>query len=268
MSIYTDNWIEEHKDELIGALCGAVRYRTVEGAPEEGAPFGAAVRECLDYTLEKASSLGLSARSLENYCGVIDAGEGDEMLGILCHLDVVPEGTGWEHDPFGAEIADGKIFGRGTLDDKGPAFAAIYALKAVIASGKTFRRRVRIILGCNEETKMGCIKYYKQHETIPDLSFSPDGEYPLTNSEKSILQCRYKASFRSDIKMDVGAAPNVVPGEASCVLSSYFQDKEISAEGKLSHASMPWEGENALQKLLLKLRFEDLHGMDRVAVDA
>ena len=267
LSIYTDNWIEDHKDELIEALRGAVRFRTVEGVPEEGAPFGAEVKKCLDYTLDKASSLGLSARSLDNYCGMIDAGEGEEMLGILAHLDVVPDGTGWEHDPYGAEIADGKIYGRGTLDDKGPAFASIYALKAVIASGKSFRRRVRIILGCNEETNMGCINYYKAHEIIPDLSFSPDGEYPLTNSEKSILHCTYKAEFRSNIKMDVGDAANVVPGHASCVLSSYLNEEEISADGRIAHASLPWEGENALQKLFLKLRSKDLRGMDRVAID-
>ncbi len=267
MSIYTDNWIEDHKDELIEALRGAVRFRTVEGAAEEGAPFGAEVRKCLDYTLDTASSLGLSARSLDNYCGIVDAGEGEEMLGILAHLDVVPEGTGWDHDPYGADLADGRIYGRGTLDDKGPAYASIFALKAVIASGKNFKRRVRIILGCNEETNMGCINYYKSHEPIPDLSFSPDGEYPLTNSEKSILHCTYKADFKSYIKMDVGEAANVVPGYACCVLSSYFQDREISAEGKIAHASLPWEGENALQKLFLKLRSEDLRGMDRVAVD-
>ena len=267
MSIYTDNWIEEHKDELIEALRGAVRFRTVEGEAEEGAPFGSEVGKCLDHTLGTASSLGLSARSLDGYCGIVEAGEGDETLGILVHLDVVPEGTGWDHDPYGAETVDGKIFGRGTLDDKGPAFASLFALKAVIASGKTFMRRVRIILGCNEETGMGCIDYYKKHEPVPQLSFSPDGEYPLTNSEKSILHCTYKASFRSKLRMDVGEAANVVPGEAFCVLSSYFQEKEISAEGKIAHASLPWEGENALQKLFLKLKSEDLRGMDRVAVD-
>ena len=267
MSIYTDNWIEEHKDELVRTVQDLVRYRTVEAPAEGNAPFGKVVDDCLNCAVAKANELGLKAESLDGYCGIVDAGEGDEMLGILCHLDVVPEGTGWDHDPYGAEIVDGKIYGRGTLDDKGPAAASLFALKAVANSGLDFKRRVRLILGCNEETNMGCIKYYKEHERIPDLSFSPDGEYPITNSEKSILHCTYKASFASHIEMSVGEAANVVPGEASCTLEGFFETRTISAQGKIAHASLPWEGENALQKLLLKLRGEDLKGMDRVAVD-
>ena len=267
MSIYTDNWIEEHKDEMIETLREALKFRTLEGQPEDGAPFGRPVKDCLDMVLAKASQLGLKTKDLDGYCGTVDAGEGQEMLGILAHLDVVPEGTGWEYDPYGAEIHDGRIYGRGSLDDKGPAVASIFALKAVLSSGMKFKRNVRIILGCNEETDMGCIHHYKQVERIPDLSFSPDGEYPLTNSEKSILQCTYKASFRSGINMSVGEAANVVPGEASCTFENGWQRKELSVKGRIAHASLPWEGENALQKLFLALKGEELYGMDRVAVD-
>ncbi|MBO4862508.1 MAG: Sapep family Mn(2+)-dependent dipeptidase [Firmicutes bacterium] len=268
MSIYTDNWIDQRKDQIVETLRSIVRFRTVEGPAEDGAPFGPEVKACLQETLSAASGLGLEVRDLDGYCGTVDAGSGDEMLGILAHLDVVPEGTGWHHDPYGAELEDGKIWGRGTLDDKGPAVASIFALAAAAASGMEFKRKVRIILGCNEETNMGCIRYYLAHERTPELSFSPDGEYPLTNSEKSILHCTYKAKFNSRISMNVGEAPNVVPGEASCVLEGYFGSKEISAVGKIAHASLPWEGRNALQELLLRLKAEDLMGMDRVAVDA
>ena len=267
MSAFTDKWIEDHKEELIEDLRGALRFRTLEGEAAPGAPFGQPVKDCLDYTLGKAAALGLKTRDLDGYCGIIDAGEGDEMLGILAHLDVVPEGTGWDHDPYGAEIADGRIYGRGSLDDKGPAYASIYALKAVLASGIPFRRSVRIILGCNEETNMGCISHYKEVERIPDLSFSPDGEFPITNSEKSILHCTYKAEFDSQIEMSVGEAANVVPGEASCTITDGGLQVAIKQVGKIAHASLPWEGENALQKLFLELKDEYLEGMDRIAVD-
>ena len=267
MSIYTDNWIEEHKEEMIAALQKALRFRTLEAAAEEGAPFGRPVKECLEAVLGTAGDLGLETADLDGYCGIIDAGKGEEMLGILAHLDVVPEGTGWDHDPYGAEIVDRRIYGRGSLDDKGPAIASIYALSAVVASGLDFKRKVRIILGCNEETNMGCINHYKSVERIPDLSFSPDGEYPLTNSEKSILHCTYKAAFNSSINMSVGEAPNVVPGEASCTYESGWQKKELKVTGKIAHASMPWEGENALQKLFMALKDEDLYGKDRVVID-
>ena len=267
MSAFTDKWIEDHKEELIEDLRGALRFRTLEGEAAPGAPFGQPVKDCLEYTLGKAAALGLKTRDLDGYCGIIDAGEGDEMLGILAHLDVVPEGTGWDHDPYGAEIADGRIYGRGSLDDKGPAYASIYALKAVLASGVPFKRSVRIILGCNEETNMGCISHYKEVERIPDLSFSPDGEFPITNSEKSILHCTYKADFDSQIEMSVGEAANVVPGEASCTITDGGLQVAIKQVGKIAHASLPWEGENALQKLFLELKDEYLEGMDRIAVD-
>ena len=267
MSIYTDNWIDERKDQIVESLRSIVRFRTPEAEAQEGAPFGPEVKACLEKTLAIASELGLDANDMDGYCGTVDAGEGDEMLGILAHLDVVPEGTGWHHDPYGAEVVDGKIYGRGTLDDKGPAIASIFALAAVKASGLEFKRKVRIILGCNEETGMGCIKHYLANGRIPELSFSPDGEYPLTNSEKSILHCTYKAKFNSHINMNVGEAPNVVPGQASCTLEGFGGIKTIEAEGKIAHASLPWEGKNALQALLLKLKEEDLRGMDRVCVD-
>ncbi|MBR3301116.1 MAG: Sapep family Mn(2+)-dependent dipeptidase, partial [Firmicutes bacterium] len=202
MSIYTDNWIDERKDQIVESLRSIVRFRTPEAEAQEGAPFGPEVKACLEKTLGIASDLGLDAKDMCGYCGTVDAGEGDEMLGILAHLDVVPEGTGWHHDPYGAEIVDGKIYGRGTLDDKGPAIASIFALAAVKASGLGFKRKVRIILGCNEGTGMGCIKHYLANGRIPELSFSPDGEYPLTNSEKSILHCTYKAKFNSHINMN------------------------------------------------------------------
>ena len=269
MSNFTDKWIEDHKEELISALQGALKYRTVQGEPAAEAPFGKEVKECLRYTLNEAGRLGLKTRDLDGFCGLIDAdaGSGTELLGILAHLDVVPEGTGWDHDPYGAEIADGKLYGRGSIDDKGPAFASIFALKAVLESGLALKRSVRIILGCNEETNMGCINHYKLIERIPDLSFSPDGEYPITNSEKSILHCTYKAEFDSQLEMNVGEAANVVPGEASCVINDEGLQIALKQIGKTAHASLPHEGENALQKLFLVLKGEELEGMDKIAID-
>ena len=267
MSIYTDNWLDEHKEEMIQTLQTVVRYKTLQSEALPGAPFGKDVKDCLDFTLSKAAEFGFDTKDLDGYCGIVETGAGDEMLGILAHLDVVPEGTGWDHDPYGAEIADGKIFGRGTIDDKGPAIATLYALKAVASSGMDFFRKVRLILGCNEETSMDCVKYYKEVERIPDLSFSPDGEFPVTNSEKTILHCTYKASFSSKVRMNVGEAPNVVPGYAEAEIDVLGQKKTICASGRIAHASLPWEGENALQKLFLALRNENISGKDRVVID-
>ena len=211
--------IEKNKQQLIESLQESIRIPSVEGAPEPGAPFGREVRRALDHALAKAEELGFKTSNMEGYVGCVDYGEGEEMLGILCHLDVVPEGTGWDDPPYGAVIKDDIMYGRGTLDDKGPAFAAIYALAAIKEAGIPLRRRVRIILGTNEETGWGCMNYYKQHCEAPTLAFTPDGEYPVVNSEKGILHTTFEKRFPSKLRIKAGTRPNVVPGRTEIIVS-------------------------------------------------
>ncbi|MCQ2552556.1 MAG: M20/M25/M40 family metallo-hydrolase, partial [Clostridia bacterium] len=126
----TDIWIDNHKDEIVKNLQELIKIKGVEdfSTSKENAPFGEGVRKTLDKALDIAGGLSLNTKDLNGYCGLIDAGSGDDMLGILCHLDVVPEGTGWDYGPYEAQIVDGQIFGGGTIDDKGPALAEIYDL--------------------------------------------------------------------------------------------------------------------------------------------
>ena len=147
MNKTVDAIIERDREKLIASLQESIRIPSTEGAAEEGAPFGKPVAEALEHALKTAGALGLSTQNMEGYAGCIELGEGEEMLGVICHLDVVPEGTGWHHPPYGAVIEDGIMYGRGTLDDKGPAFASIYALAAIKEAGIPLKRRIRIILG-------------------------------------------------------------------------------------------------------------------------
>jgi succinyl-diaminopimelate desuccinylase len=211
------------------------------------------------------------------------------MMGILTHIDVVPEGEGWHHDPFGGEIGGGCIVGRGTQDDKGPAMAAIYALAAVKEAGFRFRRKVRLIFGCDEERNMRCLKHYKAHAQMPDLAFSPDARYPLVNSEKNIFHARYTAAFPSALRLQAGTVVNAVPGKAvatapfpkETVLAAAAQypfdgfsyeaeacegGSRITVTGKAAHASTPEAGKNALQAMLLLLGKLPLEGPDKRAV--
>ena len=256
----TDNYIDAHKDEMIEDLRGILRIRSLENLEESapGAPFGSEVDKCLNTALKTAEKLGFKASSLDGYCGIIDEGQGEELFGVLCHIDVVPEGEGWIYPPYAAEIHDGKIYARGALDDKGPAIAAMYALKAVKESGYEFRRRVRIILGANEETGMKCLKYYKEHAEIPTLSISPDAEFPVTNSEKSIMHATYKKAYKSGLKMKIGDAANIVPGKAKAEACG----KTYACEGFQTHASIPETGKNAMQMLLLELAKAGIEGED------
>ncbi|MFR6027279.1 MAG: M20/M25/M40 family metallo-hydrolase [Christensenellales bacterium] len=116
----------------------------------ENAPFGADVRRALDTAMADLKRLGMEPRDVDGYCCDTEIGEGDEVIAVLSHLDVVPEGEGWDHDPYGAEIIDGRMIGRGTSDDKGPGVAAVFAMKAILNAGIPLRRRCRLILGCDE----------------------------------------------------------------------------------------------------------------------
>ena len=190
------------------------------GEPLPGKPFGQNVHDALTYTLALANRLGFSdARSLDGYCGVVDYGAGDEQLLIMAHLDVVPAGPAWSSDAFQPEIRNGRLYGRGVVDDKGPAVSALYALAAVKEAGVPMRRRVRILFGCDEEKDWGCIARYKQTEPEPTLAFTPDGDYPVVNSEMSICQTVYEKKLAgSGVRINCGLAANVIPGEATAEL--------------------------------------------------
>jgi succinyl-diaminopimelate desuccinylase len=227
--------------------------------------------------------------------GYAEYGQGDEMIAVLGHLDVVPEGDGWSYPPYGAEIHNGKIYGRGATDDKGPTIGALYALKAIKDLNIPLKRRVRIIFGLNEETGSKCVKYYVDHgNEIPVCGFTPDAEYPIINGEKGIVTCKYRKKLEPQgdiriISISGGIAVNVVPDYAEAVIALpkekmadisrlaetiaeiRIEQKEdsviIKAYGVSAHGSTPDCGKNAISHLLLFLGKLDLKGDAKEFVD-
>lgn len=282
-----DLFIQEHKNELIESVRESIRFPSVEAAPAgEGAPFGIAVRDALVHALNLGEKFGFETTNLDGYAGCIDYGCGEEMLGVVCHVDVVPEGEGWNYAPYGAEIADGKIFGRGAMDDKGPAICAIYALAAIKNAGIPLRRRVRIILGTNEETGWGCMNHYRNVAEIPTLSFSPDADYPVVNSEKGIYHATLKCEAKTAIRINGGTRANVVCGKVKAFvpveisevekhvemflakdfgveLNAVENGTEIIITGLDAHGSMPEMGKNAMQAAFALLNALPLEGEDK-----
>ncbi|NSW89438.1 MAG: dipeptidase PepV [Firmicutes bacterium] len=181
------NEILKYREDIIREICELIKIRSVTGAPGKGKPFGEGVNQALEYVLGLGERLGLKAKNVDGYAGHIEYGEGDEIAGVLVHLDVVPEGIGWTFPPFEGVIHEGKIYGRGASDDKGPAIVAVYGLKVLKDLGIIPKRKVRIILGTNEESGMQDMKYYFTKEPVPGMGFSPDAGYPITNREKGIL---------------------------------------------------------------------------------
>ena len=137
--------------------------------------------------LSTAKSDGFEIAQDGGYAGHIQYGNGEKIIGILCHLDVVPEGKGWTYPPYSATIVDNKMYSRGTTDDKGPTIASYYALKLIKDAGIKLKNQIRIILGTDEETGSRGIKRYLEVEKMPDLGFSPDADFPIIYGEKGIL---------------------------------------------------------------------------------
>jgi predicted dipeptidase len=222
--------------------------------------------------LQIAGDLGFRTRYGDGgYYGFAEAGEGEEMVGILGHLDVVPVGNlaDWDHDPFDPVELDGMLFGRGTQDDKGPMMAALFAAKALMNAGVPFKKRIRFIFGTDEETLWRCIKRYREKEEMPGMGFSPDSRFPVTYAEKGLLQLHLEGSNESKVRLAGGSAFNAVPdmviydGPRQDDLASKLdelgfayeqKEKGIEVKGKAAHAMVAEEGINAIARLCIALK--------------
>ncbi|MBE5773035.1 MAG: dipeptidase PepV [Clostridiales bacterium] len=279
-----DARVSAMKDEMIETLRRWISVPSVLAeASGPNAPFGQKTREMLDMALADAKRYGFAVRDIDGYAGDVSMGEGAQTMGILAHLDVVPAGDGWTHDPWGGEIEDNRIYGRGTTDDKGPALCALYAMRAVKDAGVPLKDGVRLILGCDEETGMSDMEHYASKQAMPDYGFSPDADFPIINIEKGGLGLLLSACTHEDGRLCAlyaGERPNVVPGIATATVRvddaeafsadvaavaqrkgfklSVAQNDDgtctLTAEGVSAHASLPHLGVNAAGMLLIALR--------------
>lgn len=263
------NIVNENSKDMIESIKAAVRINSVmdENTATESMPFGKGVDEALRKTLEIAESLGFKTVYKDGYYGYAEVGEGEELIGILGHIDVVPIGdeSKWKFPPFSATEEDGYIYGRGTQDDKGPTIAAMYAVKALLDAGVKFGKRVRFIIGGDEENLWRCIaKYTENGEEIPSMGFTPDSSFPVTNAEKSLVQFYLRGKGSKDLSLNISGALNAVPGVANYtgeladklaekldeLKFEYEKDREsITVIGKRVHAASADKGVNAIERL-------------------
>jgi succinyl-diaminopimelate desuccinylase len=263
-----------NRDTALDWLQNILKFPSVEDKALENAPFGKAINDCLLYSLDLLKNLGFSIKNIEGYCGYGEIGEG-ELFGVLCHLDVVPVGSDWTYPPFGAEIHNNKMYARGALDDKGPFICALYALMRLVSEGYKPTKRVRFILGCDEESGWECMKRYNQTEEMPVLGISPDSDFPVINCEKGIVYHTLRHRLPGFvIEIGGGDRANMVPdyayavvkkteniikgleNQTDCAYYIYKDTIKIEATGKSAHGSHPEEGENAIIKLLKMLSFD------------
>lgn len=276
-----------YKDEVVKHIQGSVQIKSVMETAKEGMPFGEGPAKALNYFVELGKELGFDVVNYDNYVTTIEFGEGEEILGILGHVDVVPEGEGWDYPPYSGAIVDGRIYGRGTLDDKGPSVISLYAMKAIKDSGIKLNKKVRMILGANEESGSKCMEHYFDTLKMPQptLAFTPDSTFPVTFAEKGIVRLVLKNSYSSlkNVILMGGNAFNSVPERCELnlpvefisnvdkILEKYNQDKEfkivceeregfynINSYGKSAHASKPQLGYNSVSALFEFLREVDI----------
>ena len=230
---------EKIKSDYLESLKTIVSYPSVLNEGENGTPFGQSIQNVLEKMLEITRSLGFKTYiDPKGYYGYAEIGQGEELLAVLCHLDVVPAGdlSDWETPPFEATIKDGWIHGRGVQDDKGPSLAALYAVKALMDAGVTFNKRIRFIYGTDEETLWRCMARYNELEETATLGFAPDSSFPLTYAEKGLLQVKLHGSGSQELAIEAGEAFNVVPAKAS-----YTGNLADSLEDELKKQSFEYE---------------------------
>ena len=284
-----DKYINNLKDEIIAETQKLIQIPSIYSKSDNPShPFGENANKALEYILDLGKKLGFKTKNIDGYCGYIEFGEGDKLVGIIGHLDVVPEGDNWTFPPFSGKISDNKIFGRGSIDDKGPVISSLYAMKTVMDNCK-IDKRVRLILGLNEENDWDCIKYYKEHEEWPTIGFSPDADFPCIHAEKGIISPYLNMDYSQFEKEDIvlenidcnNNAINVVPKICSCVLNNKnissseiinklkkFIDEQnyeidiykidehrikLTSHGIQAHAAHPDLGINSISRLVITL---------------
>ncbi len=249
--------VEKNFDALVKDLQSLIQIKSVYDEEKPGMPFGEGCAAALNRALEICESLGFRTKNFDNYVGYAEIGEGEEMLGVVVHVDVVPEGNGWVEPPYAANIVDGVMYGRGTVDDKGPAVSCIYAVKAIYDAGLIPNKRIRFIFGADEETGWRDLEHYMEiGEEIPTYSIAPDANFPVIFAEKSMLGFDLvmdkKAAGIEEITG--GNAVNAVPDHCKAVVTDKAGNKvEVEMTGVAAHASLPELGENAISKLMGEL---------------
>jgi succinyl-diaminopimelate desuccinylase len=271
-------WLRAHEQELLDDTIQMLRIPSLEGDPEPNAPYGKENRQALDLALSLAEKYGMKTTDLEGHIGYADFGQGERLVMSLGHLDVVPTGPGWKHEPFGAEIDGGYIYARGTTDDKGPTMASFYAMRAIKECIPNLPARMRQVFGCNEESGFGCVARYVETEEPPTYGVAPDAGWPLYHAEKGIANLEISVPIRKGdfelLELEGGQRPNIVIDSCSAKVRvapsirahveakladswdrnvTFAWDGDelgVFSVGKASHGSRPFNGDSAAIRTL------------------
>lgn len=271
--------VKQYEPLLLQRLEKLVAINSEYGTPSQDAPFGQGPKQALLTALEMLEEDGIKTTNLDHYIGYGEIGSGQQVIGVIGHLDIVPakKEDGWTHDPFKMTNENGVLFGRGVSDDKGAVVASMIALKIIQDMQVPLTKRIRLIMGTNEETGSKCLEYYVKKEGHVDYGFTPDGDFPCVHGEKGMVGANYLSKTTNILAIDGGSARNIVCRQVRIevlkntfskkTLEDYFLDHNIRYElnekedrielvvyGVAAHASLPHLGVNALSYLMVGLK--------------
>ena len=235
------------RDDFIRDLARLCAIPSVDGEPEADAPYGREAKKALDAFLDIADNLGFRTVNVDQVAAYAEMGEGEDMVAAVCHLDVVPAGSGWDTDPFELTVEGDIAKARGVMDDKGPAVGVLYAMKSLLED-ESFKpsKRIRLIVGLNEEKGSACMAHYGKVEEIPSAGFTADAVFPAIYAEKgnAVIELSLDRTEEDAIlSASAGEAVNMVPGLCQVTLK---EGDPVDYEGNIAHASTPEQGKNAV----------------------
>ena len=214
-----DAWIDSHFDAEVQFLQALIQVPT-DTPPGNNAPHAERTAELLQdfgFTAEKhavpaAEVQAAGMQSITNLVVRRSYGPG-KTIALNAHGDVVPPGEGWTHDPYGAEIADGKIYGRATAVSKGDFASFTFAVRALESLGLPLQGAVELHFTYDEEFggELGPGWLLKNKITRPDLMIAAGFSYQVVTAHNGCLQM------------------------------------EVTVHGKMAHAAIPTSGVDALQ---------------------
>lgn len=268
------DWLQlaqERKQELLQELQQLIQIESVKDEKNfsDIMPFGAGPKAALDFMLQKGEEQGMSIKNIDNMAGHIEMGQGEEIVGVLCHVDVVPAGdlASWTYSPFQGHIADGKLFGRGAIDDKGPTMAAWLAMKLIHDANIPLSKRVRMIIGTDEESGFQCVSRYFEKEEMPTIGFAPDADFPLINAEKGIAHLIFtsKVIENSDeqlVTFYAGKRINMVPDEATATLEYADKSTKENFQKFLSENDVEGTFTETENRIIIVIKGKSAHAME------
>ncbi|MBX0316626.1 dipeptidase PepV [Planococcus glaciei] len=258
---------EKRRDQIIEELQSLIAIPSVlseDATPE--APFGTEVKRALQWFMDKGQERGYRVKNVANVAAHLEIGEGEGLLGILGHVDVVPAGAGWTKEPFGGEVEGGNLYGRGSIDDKGPTIAAWTALNMVKEAGFEFDKRIRLIIGTDEESGFRCVDRYFETEEMPTIAFAPDADFPIINAEKGIASLVFskKEWTQPDALQSFasGKRTNMVPDLAEAIVDGSLADWQTQFDEFCSKHKVAGTCEQMQEGVKLVVHGKSAHAME------